>query len=120
VKTLTSIRCQLKTFKDGLSKELNRVKTTRDLLVNRVDRSLRQKRVILGSIIKPLNYTSRRAYKTTTSFFSSFFSFSLKHRLLYASYRRVFSLRGTSSFFTRLDASFLSSSLSISMITRNQ
>jgi hypothetical protein len=28
---------------------------TRDLLVNRVGRSLRQKRVVLGSIIEPLN-----------------------------------------------------------------
>jgi hypothetical protein len=77
--------------------------------VNRVSRSLRQKRVMLNSITEPLNdykyalrrayrinvykYTSRRAYKTTTSFFS------LKHRLLYASYRRVFPLRGTSLFF---------------------
>jgi hypothetical protein len=127
-KTLTSTRCQLGTSRDGLSRELSRVKTTRDLLVNRVSRSLRQKRVVLGSITEPLNvckyalrrayrinvyeYTSRRVYRTTTSS-------SLEHRLLYASYRRALSLRGTSSFFTRLDASFLSFSLSISIITRN-
>jgi hypothetical protein len=83
-----------------------------------VGRSLRQKRVILDSITKLLNvykyafrrayriniykYISRRVYKTTTSFFS------LEHRLLYASYRRALLLRDTSSFFTRLDASFLS------------
>jgi hypothetical protein len=111
-KTLTSTRYQLKTSKDNLSREPSRVKTTRDLPVNRVNRSLRQKRVMLGSITKPLNvykyalrrayrtnvykYISRKAYKTTTSFFS------LKHRLLYASYRRAL------LFITRLDASFLS------------
>jgi hypothetical protein len=82
--------------------------------VNRVGRSLRQKRVVPGSITKPLNvykyalrrayrinvykYTSRRAYKTTS--FSS-----LKHRLLYANYRRALSS------ITRLDASFLPLSL---------
>jgi hypothetical protein len=93
--------------------------------VNRAGRSLRQKRVVPGSITEPPNvykyalrrayrtnvykYTSRRAHRTTTS--SS--SFSLKHRLLYASYRRALSLRGTSSFFTRLDASFLPSFLSL-------
>jgi hypothetical protein len=119
---LTFTRCQLKTSKDGLSRELSRVKTTRDSLVNRVGRSLRQKRVVSGSITEPLNvckyalrrahrinvykYTSRRAYRTTTSSFSSSSS-SLKHRLLYASYRYAFPLRGTSLFFTRLDASFL-------------
>jgi hypothetical protein len=93
-----------------------------------VGRSLRQKRVILGSITKPLNvckyalrrayrtnvykYTSRRAYRITTISFFFFFS-SLKHRLLYVNYRRALSLRGTSLFFTRLDASFLSSFLSL-------
>jgi hypothetical protein len=81
---------------------------------------------MLGSITEPLNvykyalrrvyrinvyeYTSRRAYKTITSFFSSSSS-SLEHRLLYVSYRRALPLRGTSSFFTRLDASFLFSFL---------
>jgi hypothetical protein len=132
-KTLTFTRYQLKTSKDGLSRELSRVKTTRDLLINRVGRSLRQKRVVLGSITKPPNvykyalrrahrinvykYTSRRAHRTTNSSFFS--SSSLKHRLLYASYRRALPLRDTSSFFTRLDASFLFSSFSISTTTRN-
>jgi hypothetical protein len=95
-----------------------------------VGRSLRQKRVILGSITEPLNvckyafrkayktnvykYTSRRAYKITiSSFFFFFFSFSLEHRLLYVSYRRALSLRGMSLFFTRLDASFFPSFLSL-------
>jgi hypothetical protein len=54
-KTLTSTRCQLETSIDGLSRELSRVKTTRDSLVNYVGRSLRQKRVVLGSITEPLN-----------------------------------------------------------------
>jgi hypothetical protein len=109
-KTLTSTRCQLKTSKDDLSKEPSRVKTTRDSPVNRVGRSLRQKRVMSGSTTEPPNvckyalrrahrtnvyeYTSRRAYKTTTSS-------SLKHRLLYASYRRALPP------ITLLDASFL-------------
>jgi hypothetical protein len=120
-KTLTSTRCQLGTSRDGLSRELSRVKTTRDSLVNRVGRSLRPKRVVSGSITEPPNvyeytlrrahrtnvyeYTSRRAHRTTTS--SSSFSSSLEHRLLYASYRCALPLRDTSSFFTRLDASFL-------------
>jgi hypothetical protein len=82
--------------------------------MNRVSRSLRQKRVVPGSITEPLNvckytlrrayrtnvykYTSRRAYKTTS--FSS-----LEYRLLYASYRRALSS------ITRLDAFFLPLSL---------
>jgi hypothetical protein len=87
-KTLTFTRYQLKTFRDNLSRELSRVKTTRDLLVNR---SLRQKRVILGSITKSLNvykYVLRRAYKinvykyTSRRAYKTIFSFSLKHRLL--------------------------------------
>jgi hypothetical protein len=40
-KTLTFTRYQLRTSRDGLSRELSRVKTTRDSLVNRVGRSLR-------------------------------------------------------------------------------
>jgi hypothetical protein len=111
-KTLTFTRCQLETSRDDLSREPSRVKTTRDSPVGRVGRSLRQKCVVLGSITEPPNvckyalrrayrtnvykYTSRRAYKTTIS------SFSLEHRLLYASYRRALPL------ITRLDASFLS------------
>jgi hypothetical protein len=95
--------------------------------VNRVGRSLRQKHVVSGSTTEPPNvceyalrrahrtnvyeYTSRRAHRTTTSSSSS--SSSLEHRLLYASYRRALPLRGTSSFFTRLDASFLPSFLSL-------
>jgi hypothetical protein len=110
-KTLTSTRCQLGTSRDDLSREPSRVKTTRDSLVNRVGRSLRQKRVVSGSTTELSNvykytlrrayrtnvykYTSRRAYKTIT--FSS-----LKHRLLYVSYRYALPL------ITRLDASFLS------------
>jgi hypothetical protein len=48
--------------------------------------------------INVYKYTSRRVYKIT-------FFFSLKHRLLYVSYRRAFSS------ITRLDASFLPLSL---------
>jgi hypothetical protein len=113
-KTLIFTRYQLKTSKDDLFREPSRVKTTRDLLINRVGRSLRQKRVMLDSITEPLNvykyalrrayrinvykYTSRRAYKTTSSF-------SLKHRLLYVNYRHALPP------ITRLDASFLPLSL---------
>ena len=94
--------------------------------MNRVGRSLRQKRVVSGSTMEPPNvykyalrrayrtnvykYTSRRAHRTTT-FFSFSSSSSLKHRLLYASYRRAFHyavrvrfLRGsTRRFFLSLD-----------------
>src|SRR5450432_3636679 len=116
-KTLTSTRCQLGTSRDGLSRELSRVKTTRDSPVGRVGRSLRQKRVVSGSTTEPPNvceyalrrahrtnvyeYASRRAHRTTTSSSSS----SLEHRLLYASYRRALPP------ITRLDASFLPLSL---------
>jgi hypothetical protein len=48
--------------------------------------------------INVYKYISRRVYKTT-------FFFSLKHRLLYVSYRRAL------PFITRLDASFLPLSL---------
>jgi hypothetical protein len=109
-KTLTSTRCQLETSRNDLFREPSKVKTTRDLLVNRADRSLRQKRVMLGSITKPLNvykYALRRVYKTNVYKYTSrrayriTFFFSLEHRLLYASYQRAF------SFITRLDAFFL-------------
>ena len=82
--------------------------------MNRAGRSLRQKRVVPGSITEPPNvckyalrrayrtnvyeYTSRRAHRTTSSS-------SLEHRLLYASYRRALPP------ITRLDASFLPLSL---------
>jgi hypothetical protein len=49
--------------------------------------------------INVYKYNSQRAYKTTTSSIFSFSFFSLKHRLLYASYRRALLLRSTSSFF---------------------
>jgi hypothetical protein len=109
-KTLTFTRCQLKTFKDDLFREPSRVKTTRDLLVNRAGYSLRQKRVILSSITESLNvykYAFRRAYKTNVykyisrRAYKTISFFSLKHRLLYVNYRRAL------FFITRLDASFL-------------
>jgi hypothetical protein len=116
-KTLTSTRCQLGTSRDDLSREPSRVKTTRDSLVSRVGRSLRQKRVVSGSTTEPPNvceytprrahrtnvyeYTSRRAHRITTSSSSSSSSSSLEHRLLYASYRHALPP------ITRLDASFL-------------